>query len=70
MMKQLRNGEVKEGDEVYFMRMNGSFQKSKVMIVEKRGSYNRLHTSKIMKNGKVVKKVSTASEDEFYTYEY
>ena len=74
MMKQIANGNFKynvnEGDEVYSIRENGTFKKYNVAIVEDRGFYNRLHLNKIMKNGKIGKKVVTASEDELYTYVY
>jgi len=68
-MRQLKKGEAVEGDVVYYKLLDGSFQKSYVRFVEDRVFYNTLHTSKIMKNGRVVKKVATSSEDDFYVPE-
>ena len=69
MMRQLNSGEAKEGDVVFYKRLDGSFQESMVKYVEDRGFYNILHTSRILKNGRVTKKVSTSSEDDFYVPE-
>lgn len=69
LMRQLNKGEAVEGDTVYFKKTDGTFQESLVKFVEDRMFYNVLHTSKVMKNGRIVKRVATGSEDGFYVPE-